>query len=117
MDYYNNQPKSHKTSVASVRPRRQHDVHQSHAKSPDMGTSPVLAQGHDGSPDVYYGINDGPDDNTNLPGGATTATLWCVATAHGVFSQPTTTMRILSFGGFDGCTQGGADAAKWLKST
>jgi hypothetical protein len=75
MDYYNNQPKSHKTSVASVRPRRQHDVHQSHAKSPDMGTSPVLAQGHDGSPDVYYGINDGPDDNTNLPGGATTATL------------------------------------------
>jgi hypothetical protein len=30
--------------------------------------------------------------------------------------QPTTTMRILSFGGFDGCTQGGADAAKWLKS-
>jgi hypothetical protein len=31
--------------------------------------------------------------------------------------QPTTTMRILSFGGFDGCTQGGADAAKWLKTT
>jgi hypothetical protein len=31
--------------------------------------------------------------------------------------QPTTTMRILSFGGFDGFTQGGADAAKWLKST
>jgi hypothetical protein len=35
----------------------------------------------------------------------------------GCFPQPTTTMRILSFGGFDGCTQGGADAAKWLKST
>jgi hypothetical protein len=34
-----------------------------------------------------------------------------------VQQQPTTTMRILSFGGFDGCTQGGADAAKWLKST
>jgi hypothetical protein len=26
-------------------------------------------------------------------------------------------MRILCFGGFNGCTQGGADAAKWLKST
>jgi hypothetical protein len=32
-------------------------------------------------------------------------------------AQPTTTMRILSFGAFDGCTQGGADAAEWLKST
>jgi hypothetical protein len=31
--------------------------------------------------------------------------------------QPTTTTRILSFGGFDGCTQGGANAAKRLKST
>jgi hypothetical protein len=30
-------------------------------------------------------------------------------------TQPTTTMRILNFGEFDGCTQGGADAAKWLK--
>jgi hypothetical protein len=29
--------------------------------------------------------------------------------------QPTTTMKILRFGGFDGCTQGGTDAAKWLK--
>jgi hypothetical protein len=36
---------------------------------------------------------------------------------HAYFSHPTTTMRILSFGGFDGCTQGGADAAKRLKST
>jgi hypothetical protein len=36
---------------------------------------------------------------------------------YSAFSQPTTTMRILSFGGSDGCTQGGADAAKWLKST
>jgi hypothetical protein len=35
--------------------------------------------------------------------------------AHGQ-KQPTTTIRILSFRGFDGCTQGGADAAKWLKS-
>jgi hypothetical protein len=26
-------------------------------------------------------------------------------------------MVILCFGGFNGCTQGGADAAKWLKST
>jgi hypothetical protein len=26
-------------------------------------------------------------------------------------------MRILCFGGFNGCTKGGADAAKWLKST
>jgi hypothetical protein len=26
-------------------------------------------------------------------------------------------MTILCFGGFNGCTQGGADAAKWLKST
>jgi hypothetical protein len=37
--------------------------------------------------------------------------------AYGSILQPTTTMRILSFGGFNGCTQGGADAAKWLKST
>jgi hypothetical protein len=33
------------------------------------------------------------------------------------YNQPSTTMRILIFGGFDGCTQRGADAAKWLKST
>jgi hypothetical protein len=42
----------------------------------------------------------------------------CHETNHmGESKQPTTTMRILSFGGFDGCTQGGADEAKWLKST